>query len=254
MSNSADQPRFLALHILKTARETFSSLAKQRYSFKDVISQLYEFGVGSMGIIILCITFMGIIIILEYSYHMKLVIGNDSLIPSFAMIMLARELAPAITALLLTSKMGASIAAELGAMKTTEQLDAYKLLGLDPIDLFVTPRFIACALATTALSIISLFIATLGSWFAAVTMLNFSTGAFFQGLFLFLGAEDIALCAVKAFFFGASIPVISATLGFRCRFGAEGVGLATTDAVVANSIWIIMLDFVITYVFSILVN
>jgi phospholipid/cholesterol/gamma-HCH transport system permease protein len=246
--------KWLLCDILETAGSTFSSLLRGRFAVKDVIRQLYEFGVQSMGIIILCITFMGVIIILEYSYHMKLIIGNDSLIPSFAMIMLARELAPVVTALLLTSKMGASIAAELGAMKTTEQLDAYRLLGLNPIDLFVSPRVIGSALATTALALISLFLAVMGAWFSAVTVLHFSTGDFFQSLMIFLKAQDFFLCAIKAFTFGASIPIISATLGFRCRFGAEGVGLSTTDAVVANSIWIIILDFVWTYVFSLIAN
>lgn len=243
--------RWLIFDILETARATLVSFVKKRYSFIEVIKQLYEFGVESIGIIVLCITFMGVIIILEYSYHMKIVIGNDSLIPSFAMIMLARELAPAVTALLLTSKMGASIAAELGAMKTTEQLDAYRLLGLNPIDLFVTPRVIASALATPILALISLFIAVMGAWFAAITVLHFSSGDFFQSLMVFLRPEDFFLCVTKGFCFGACIPVISATLGFRCKFGAEGVGLSTTDAVVTNSIWIIILDFILTYLFSV---
>ncbi len=246
------QEAYLITDILNVTGATLKSIVRKRFAWNDVIKQLYEFGVGSFGIIVLCITFMGIIIILEYSYHMKLVIGNDSLIPSFAMIMLARELAPVVTALLLTSKMGAAIAAELGAMKTTEQLDAYKLLGLSPIDLFVSPRVIASAFATLALAIISLFVAVIGSWFAALTLLNFSSGDFFQALFVFLKKEDFFLCAIKAFCFGAWIPIISATLGFRCRFGAEGVGLSTTDAVVTNSIWIIILDFILTYVFSVL--
>jgi len=250
MSYASQENRFLVSHVLDTAARTLSSLARRKFSLKETINQLYEFGVNSLGIIVLCVSFVGIIIIIEYSYHMKLVIGNDSLIPSFAMIMLARELAPVITALLLTSKMGASIAAELGAMKTSEQLDAYRLLGLSPIDLFVTPRFIASALATFTLAIISLFIAVIGGLFAAVTLLGFTVGSFFQGLFIFVSSSDFILCGIKALCFGASIPIISATHGFRCKFGAEGVGLCTTEAVVSNSIWIIMLDFVLTYIFS----
>ena len=100
-------------------------------------------------------------------------------------------------------------------------------------------------------AMISLFVAVIGSWFAAITILQFSSGDFFQALFVFLRKEDFFLCAIKSFCFGASIPVISATLGFRCKFGAEGVGLSTTDAVVTNSIWIIILDFILTYVFSV---
>jgi phospholipid/cholesterol/gamma-HCH transport system permease protein len=240
----------LPFAIIEVFLETLRSLFRRRFSWREVLLQLYDFGVGSLGIISLCVTFVGIIMILEYSYHMKLVIQNDSLIPSFAMVMLARELAPAVTALLLTSKMGASTAAELAAMKTTEQLDAYRLLGLNPVDLFVSPRVIASALATGTLTLIGLFLAVVGGLFSATTVLGFSVASYFQSLFLYVSFLDFITCITKAMLFGASIPVISAALGFRCGFGAEGVGLSTTDAVVANSIWIIILDFILTYFFS----
>ncbi len=241
---------WLPVSILSVFWDTLKSLFRGRFSRKEVIQQIYEFGVGSFGIIVLCVTFVGIIMILEYSYHMKLVIQNDSLIPSFAMVMLARELAPAVTALLITSKMGAAIAAELAAMKTTEQLDAYRLLGLSPIDLFVSPRVIASAVSTGLLTFIGLFLAVVGGLFSATTVLGFSVASYFQSLFMYVGFIDFVTCITKAVFFCASIPIISATLGFRCGFGAEGVGLSTTDAVVANSIWIIILDFFLTYFFS----
>jgi phospholipid/cholesterol/gamma-HCH transport system permease protein len=244
------EKKILPSAILRVAVDTFQSIFRGRFSNREVIHQIYEFGIGSFGIIALCVTFVGIIMILEYSYHMKLVIQNDSLIPSFAMVMLARELAPAVTALLLTSKMGASISAELAAMKTTEQLDAYRLLGLSPIDLFVSPRVIASATATGLLTFIGLFLAVVGGLFSATTVLGFSVSSYFQSLFLYVGIMDFVLCLSKAICFGASIPIISATLGFRCGFGAEGVGLSTTDAVVANSIWIIILDFLLTFLFS----
>lgn len=237
--------------ILKVALRTVRAVLRGRFPRPEVIRQLYDFSVGCLGIVVLCVTFTGIIIILEYSHHMKLVLNNDTLIPGFAMVLLVRELAPAVTALLLVSKMGAGIAAELGAMKTTEQLDAYRLLGLDAVEYFVAPRFLASAAATLALTMIALFLAVVGAWLAAITVLQFSTGSFFQSLFVFVGAGDFMLCAAKAACFGASIPVISATFGFRCKFGSEGVGLTTTDAVVVNSIWIILLDFLLTYIFSI---
>ncbi len=135
-------------------------------------------------------------------------------------------------------------------MKTTEQLDASRLLGLNPVDLFVAPRFIASTVATVILSVVALYLAVMGGWLSAVLKLHFSTGEFFQSLFAFTTPSDFLLCAVKAALFGGSIPIISSTYGFRCRFGSEGVGMTTTDAVVANSIWIIVLDFVLTYVFS----
>lgn len=248
MEISEQQP--LIQSLMQVTGRTFSSIFARRFTAKEVLRQLYEFGNGCLGIVTLCVTFMGVIIFLEYSYHVKLIINNDSLVPGFSMIMLTRELAPAVTALLLVSKMGASIAAELGAMKTTEQLDAYRLLGLNAIDLFVAPRVIASSIATLLLSVVALFTALIGGWIASVTMLGFSTGGFINSLLVFTTFTDFFLMAVKALCFGACIPIISATFGLRCKFGAEGVGLTTTDAVVANSIWIIVLDFLITYFFS----
>lgn len=240
-------PLLNALRILNLSLE---SLFKGRINAKEFQKQLYDFSIGSIGIVVFCLSFVGVIITLEYSFHMKLVIGDDSLIPSFAMVMLTRELAPIVTALLITSKMGASMAAEIGAMKNTEQLDAYRLLGLQPVELFVAPRFVACSLATMMLALTALSVAMLGTWLSSVSFLNFDSSSFFNSLFVFVDFKDFVSCAVKAFLFGASIPIISSTYGFRCTFGAEGVGEATTNAVVSNSIWIIILDFLLTYIFS----
>jgi len=220
-------------------------------SHKEIWRQIYEFANKSLGIVVLCVTFMGIILITEYSFHMKLAIGNDAMIPGFAMIMLARELAPIVAALLITSKMGASIAAELAAMKNTEQLDAYRLLGLNIVDIYVAPRTLASALATWVLATLALGISILGAWLSAIVFLNFSTGPFFQSLFIFVSPQDFVLMAVKSLVFGSCIPAISAHYGLTSKFGAEGVGTATTDAVVANSITIIFFDLIITYLFAV---
>ncbi|NCN27671.1 ABC transporter permease [bacterium] len=238
------------LNILRVFSLCLKALISGRIDKKEFQKQLYDFSIGSLGIVVFCLSFVGVIITLEYSFHMKLVIGDDSLIPSFAMVMLTRELAPIVTALLITSKMGAAMAAEIGAMKNTEQLDAYRLLSLQPIELFVAPRFVASALATFMLAMIALGVSIAGTWLSSITFLNFSSSSFFNSLFVFTKTSDFVSCGVKALLFGASIPVISSTYGFRCRFGAEGVGEATTNAVVTNSIWIIILDFILTYAFS----
>jgi phospholipid/cholesterol/gamma-HCH transport system permease protein len=188
----------------------------------------------------------------EYSFHIKLLLGTDSTIPSFAMIMIAREIAPNIAAMLIISRMGASSTAEIGVMKTTEQLDAYRLLGIKSIDLIVAPQVLAASLTTFLLTLISLFSVTVGGWIACTWILNFTTGTYFQNLFLFTRFSDIVFGLSKSFLYGASIPIICATFGFRCEHGAEGVGMATTNAVVASTVWIILLGFLCTMVFSLL--
>jgi phospholipid/cholesterol/gamma-HCH transport system permease protein len=238
--------------VLQILLQNIKSIGTQKISAASIWKQLYVFGNQSLGIVVFCVTFMGVILITEYSFHMKLVIGNDSMVPSFAMIMLTRELAPIVTALLLTSRMGASIAAELAAMKNTEELDAYRLLGLDIIETYVAPRTLASALSTWTLTSIALAISILGAWFSAVVFLNFSSGPFFSTLLVFSNASDFILMSIKAFVFGIIIPPISAHYAFKAQQGASGVGHAATHAVVTNSISIIILNFVITYLFALL--
>lgn len=240
----------LLLNILSVGHQSTWGLLRGRLRYADFIQQLYSFLIGSALIVSVCLAFVGVVIAMEYSYHIKLIIGNDTLIPGFAMVMLTRELAPAITALLIVSKMGAAMAAELGAMKGSEQLDAYRLLGISPIEMYVIPRVAASTVTLIIMSIFALTISLVGAWFASVTFLDFTTGDFFLSLFTFTTYRDFVLCFSKAAFFGWSIPVVACTLGFRAKPGAEGVGLCTTDAVVYASIWIIVSDFVITYLFS----
>lgn len=240
----------LLLNILSVARQSAWVIITGRLRYRDFIHQLYTFLMGSWLIVGVCVSFVGVVISIEYSYHIKLIIGNDTLIPGFAMAMLCRELAPAITALLIVSKMGAAMAAELGAMKGSEQLDAYRLLGISPIAMYVAPRVAASVLNLVLMTMFALVVALAGSWFATVNFLHFTSEDFFLSLFAFTTYRDFLLCFTKAAFFGWSIPVVACTLGFRAGPGAEGVGLCTTDAVVYTSIWIIVFDFVITYVWT----
>lgn len=240
----------LLLNIISVAIQSTLRILSGELKFKDFIQQLYTFVTSTWLIVSVCVSFVGVVIAMEYSYHIKLIIGNDTLIPGFAMMMLARELAPAVTALLVVSKMGAAMAAELGAMKGSEQLDAYRLLGISPLNMYVAPRVAASTVTLILMTLLALVISTLGSWFACVNFLDFTTGDFFVSLFTFTKNKDFFLCFTKAAFFGWSIPVVACTLGFRSGPGAEGVGLCTTDAVVYTSIWIIVFDFVLTYIWT----
>jgi phospholipid/cholesterol/gamma-HCH transport system permease protein len=231
-------------------RKAFTQPFREEFSSTRFFNELYEIANKSVKIATLCVTFMGIIIVLEYSFHLRLVISDDSLVPGFAMILLVRELAPIVTALLLTSKQGASIAAELASMKNTEQIDAYRLLGVDVISFFVAPKVLAAGAATWALSIFALFVAVLGSLFAAVLFLSFTVETYLQNLTAFIEVQDIMLLSTKALIFGISFPILSAMKGLGAQFGAEGVGKAATDAVVACSILIIIEDFFVTYLYS----
>jgi phospholipid/cholesterol/gamma-HCH transport system permease protein len=239
---------------LQTLAEIFRKALQwptlKSFSLREFLDELFDLGVRSLGIVTICVTFMGIIIVLEYSFHMRLVLNDDGLVPGFAMILLVRELAPIVTALLLTSKNGASIAAELASMKNTEQIDAYRLLGVDIIENFVSPKVLSGALSTWALAMLSLGIAIFGSLFAAITFLSFTVGTFTQSMTAFIEIHDLGLLSVKSLVFGMTFPAVSALKGLEAQFGAEGVGKAATDAVVACSIIIIVEDFLVTYAYS----
>src|SRR3954462_3135161 len=111
---------------------------------KESVQQLYFIANGSLGIIVFCVCFAAMVTILEASFHMKLVIQNDSMVPGFAALLILRELGSVVTALLITSRVGAGLAAEVGSMKITEQIDALRMLGINPVRFIVVPRFVAC--------------------------------------------------------------------------------------------------------------
>jgi len=239
--------RTLLLNVVSVGRRSISSLVRRRFSRDEFWRQAESFSIGSLPLVLFSLFFVGIILILEYSFHMKLIIGNDELIPSFATMMLVRELTAIVTALLLTSRMGASTAAELGAMKNSEQLDAYRLLGTNPIDRFIAPRILACTLACVLLTFLALGVSILGAALAATIGLGFEWRSLGSSLALFTSYRDFLACGLKSLLFGVSIPLLSATIGLRARPGAEGVGRATTEAVVVTSLWIIFCDFLLTY-------
>lgn len=220
------------------------------WRWKDILVQLEFVSWQSLPVILFCLCFAAIVTIMESSFHMKLVVQNDALVPGFAALLILRELGAVVSALLLTSRVGAGLAAEVGSMQITEQVDALKMLGIDPVRFLVVPRLIACTVGGMILSVI----ANLACLYAAMTVsevkLGYSTGAFITGMRAFVDFQDLVFASIKGACFGAVIPLISCFFGFRCQSGAEGVGLATTNSVVASSVAIIVLDFVLTYVFS----
>lgn len=190
--------------------------------------------------------------ILESSYHMKLVIQNDSMVPGFAAMLILRELGAVVTALLLTSRVGAGIAAEVGTMKITEQIEALQMLGIRPGNYIVWPRVIACVLGGVALTVIANIVCIYATYIVSGVYLGFTSGMFLTSLQRFVDLRDLYFSMIKGACFGLIIPLVSCFFGFRCESGAEGVGHATTKSVVASSISIIVVDFLLSYLFSII--
>jgi len=155
------------------------------------------------------------------------------------------ELGPVLTALVIAGRVGASIAAELGTMKITEQIDALETLALDPVKYLVVPRFISGLIMLPILTIFADFIAILGGLLVSVLFLNVSSHTFLNGLKLFFRMSDVWAGLLKAFFFGGIIALVGCYMGFRTEGGAEGVGRSTTRAVVFASVMILITDYIL---------
>lgn len=239
------------LAFVRFAAEAFSKLFFQivrgRFRFHDTVLQTYFVGVQSVPVIAFSLAFIALMMILEFSFHMKQVLHQDSLVPAFSTLLMLRELGPVVTCLLLTSRVGAGIGAEIGTMKVTDQLDALQLLSLDKVEYLVLPRWVACVFACIFLSVIAVAIAILaGAWIASLK-LGYTVSEFFNTMFVFARFKDGAACLIKAAVFGTILPLVASFHGLRCKPGSEGVGNAATSAVVHGSIAIIIADFVVTY-------
>lgn len=232
----------------RTLSETF----RPPFRWRETLQQIYFVANQSLPVILFCVCFAAMVTILESSFHMKLVIQNDSMVPGFAAMLILKELGAVVTALLLTSRVGAGIAAEVGTMKVTEQIDALRMLGIRPVHYIVVPRLIASVVGASLLTIVAnvtcLFVAFLVSEF----YLGFTYGLFLTALIRFVEFQDLFLAVIKGASFGFVIPLVSCYFGFACQSGAEGVGQATTKSVVASSVIIIILDFGLSFIFSLL--
>ena len=220
------------------------------WRWKEIISCTAQIGMESLPIICLGTSFAGIIMTHEIAWHMDKALHSISMVPGPTGQFIVREIGIAIPALLLVAKVGAAITAEVGSMKITEQIDALRLLGINPVEYLAFPRFIASLISGACLTLISIAITLACSTAVAALQYHFTVYEYLNLLHHFLGPKDIFSALIKGTLYGGVIPTVSCTYGFRCRGGAEGVGTATTQAVVTSTIIIILLDFILTYLFT----
>jgi phospholipid/cholesterol/gamma-HCH transport system permease protein len=155
---------------------------------------------------------------------------------------LVRELGPVLAATMLAGRVGSAMAAELGTMRVTEQIDALSSMGSNPIHYLVVPRFLACLLLIPTLTVMADFMGILGGLFFSVDVLGIDFHHYIYNSKLFVGTYDVIVGVIKSFFFGAAIAVVSCYRGFNCQAGAEGVGRAATAAFVYSFVLILVLD------------
>ena len=206
-----------------------------------LILQMARLGVDSIPIALFIAAFTGIVLALQASYTFT------GAIPLYFVGVLVEktmilELGPVLTGLALAGRVGANIAAELGTMKVTEQIDALETLAYDPLAYLVVPRVLAGAIMFPIVVAFANAMGILGGWATAINLLDLSTPEFVRGLRLFFQPFDVRFSLIKATSFGLTVTALGCFFGFRATGGAEGVGRATTRAVVAGSMMILVLD------------
>ncbi|MDH4223003.1 MAG: ABC transporter permease [candidate division Zixibacteria bacterium] len=212
--------------------------------FHLTVEQMLFMGVNSLPLIMITSIFTGGVASVQAAYmfsdyvpmrYLGTAVGKSVIL----------ELGPVLTALVVAGRVGAAIAAELGTMKVTEQIDALETLALDPVKYLVAPRFISGLIMLPVLTIFSDFIAILGGLLVSTLFLNVSSFTFLNGLKLFFRMSDVWAGLLKAFVFGGIIALVGCYMGFRTEGGAEGVGRSTTRAVVMASVMILITDYIL---------
>jgi len=212
-------------------------------NIREVFPLMYEVGTRSVPVISVTGAFIGMVLAVE-AYTQFKTIGQEQRLGSIVSVSVVKQIGPVLTAVMLAGRIGGSLTAELGTMNVTEQLDALRVMGTDPIQFLVVPRFMACVLLTPLLTIYSDITGIIGGWFIGVKVLGVPSGPFWHyartGVELWQINEGI----INSIFFGGTIGLISCYKGFHCGAGANGVGRACTDSFVASFISIIIMNFV----------
>jgi len=203
--------------------------------------QMRRIGVASVPIALFIAAFTGIVLALQASYTFTGAVPMyfvGTLVGKTIML----ELGPVLTGLVLAGRVGATVAAELGTMRVTEQVDALETLAYDPISYLVVPRVLAATLMFPFVVILAMAVGVLSGWLTAVNLLDLSTVEFVRGLKLFYRFKDVWFGLVKSASFGLTISLVGCVKGLSADRGAEAVGRATTDAVVVSAMLILVLD------------
>ncbi len=217
-------------------------IAKPPFEVRNVIKQMLEVGVNSLPVVLITAVFTGMVLALQ-SYTGFKRFGAERLVGSVVALSMTRELGPVLTALIVTGRAGAAMAAELGTMRVTEQIDALETLATNPVKYLVVPRFLSGMIMLPALTVVTDIIGILGGYFVTVVLLGASAKSYLRTTWTYLQMDDIYIGLTKACVFGAAFTLISCYKGFYTEGGAEGVGKATTGAVVISSMIILISDY-----------
>ena len=212
---------------------------------RNIVKQMEEVGINSMPVVMVTATFTGMVLALQ-SWSGFQRFQATSFVGSVVALSITRELGPVFAGLIVSGRVGASMAAELGTMKVTEQIDALVTLATNPVKYLVVPRVVASTLVLPVLVIFADLVGILGGYFVSVYLLGANPYVYTEKTYQYLQSWDIYTGLIKAAVFGFLIALISCYNGFIAEGGAEGVGRATTRAVVASSMSVLVSDYFMT--------
>jgi phospholipid/cholesterol/gamma-HCH transport system permease protein len=226
-------------------KESFASMFTFKVAWRDLLYQIYFVGVKSQSVVLITGAFTGMVLGAQtyFQFHK---VKMDTATLAVVSVSMCSELGPVLTGLMVAGRVGAAIAAELGTMRVTEQIDALRTLATHPVDYLVVPRLIALAIALPLLTAEAIAVGIGAGYLVGVYLLGIDPTYSWYNMLKYTSTTDVVIGLCKAFIFGGIVAIIGCYKGMTCGDGAEGVGRATTEAVVYSSITILITNFFLT--------
>jgi phospholipid/cholesterol/gamma-HCH transport system permease protein len=231
--------------------KTGRGVVTRPFYYRDIVQQFDAIGIGSLTVVLLTGTFTGMVLALQSGITLDQ-FGARSMVGRLVSASIVKELGPVLTGLMVAGRVGSGIAAELGSMMVTDQIAALRALGTDPIRKLVVPRILAGLVMVPVLTIIASGVGMVGGWIVTVGVLRVASSVYWNSVIQGLYIQDVWMGLIKPFFLGFAIVSIGCHVGLRTSGGTQGVGRATTNAVVASSVAVIAVDYLVTQLLIVL--
>jgi phospholipid/cholesterol/gamma-HCH transport system permease protein len=234
--------------ILILFAKTLTLSFRPPFDFRSLLHQIEEVGIRSIPVVLITGTFTGMVLALQ-SYTGFKRFNAEAFVGTVVALSMTRELGPVLSGLMVSGRVGSAMAAELGTMQVTEQIDALYTLATNPIKYLIVPRFLASLIVMPILTVFADAVGILGGYIVSVNLLKSNPTIYIRRTFDYLDLEDIYIGILKACVFGIIIAIIGCYQGFNTQGGAEGVGKSTTRAVVMSSLLILIANYFVTALF-----
>ncbi|MGB9601451.1 MAG: MlaE family ABC transporter permease [Verrucomicrobiia bacterium] len=231
------------------AVEFLRSVITQKIGWRELVYQIYFIGVKSQSVVLVTGAFTGMVLCAQtfFQFHK---VKMDTATLAVVSVSMCAELGPVLSGLMVAGRVGAAMAAELGTMRVTEQIDALRTLATHPVDYLVVPRIVATTIALPLLTAEAIAIGIVAGYIVGVYLMGIDPAYSWHNMVRYTSTADVLTGIIKAFIFGGMVSLIGCYKGMTCREGAEGVGRATTEAVVFSSITILISNFFLTLVLN----